>query len=78
MFGTLRATGPEQRQTVLPPSAIVEEYGKGTVFRERAPGQFERRESHARPARCDVVPVRQGVAPATEVVIDGALLLKDR
>jgi cobalt-zinc-cadmium efflux system membrane fusion protein len=78
MFGTLRATGPEQRQTVLPPSAIVEEYGKRTVFRERAPGQFERREVTLGPPAGDVVPVRQGVAPGDRVVIDGALLLKDR
>ena len=78
MFGSLRAVGSELRQTVVPLSAIVEEYGKRTVFRERAPGQFERREVTLGPPAGDVAPVRQGVAAGDRVVVDGAMLLKDR
>jgi cobalt-zinc-cadmium efflux system membrane fusion protein len=78
MFGSLRATGSELRQTILPLSAVVEEYGKRTVFRERGPGQFERREVTLGPPAGDVAPVRQGVAPGDRVVVDGAMLLKDR
>jgi cobalt-zinc-cadmium efflux system membrane fusion protein len=78
MFGSLRVSGPQLRQPVLPLSAVVEEYGKRTVFRERAPGQFERREVTLGPPAGDVAPVRQGVAPGDRVVVDGAMLLKDR
>ena len=78
MFGSLRASGPRLRQPVLPLSAVVEEYGKRTVFRERAPGQFERREVTLGPPSGDVAPVRQGVEPGDRVVVDGAMLLKDR
>src|SRR5262249_15184947 len=59
MFGNLSAAGPLLRQTVLPLSAVIEEYGKRTVFRERTPGQFERREVMLGPPAGDVAPVRQ-------------------
>jgi cobalt-zinc-cadmium efflux system membrane fusion protein len=78
MFGSLRVSGPQLRQPVLPLSAVVEEYGKRTVFKERAPGQFERREVTLGAPAGDVAPVRQGVAPGDRVVVDGAMLLKDR
>ena len=78
MFGSLRATGPAVRQPVLPLTAVVEEYGKRTVFRERAPGQFERREVTLGAPAGDVAPVRQGVGLGDRVVVDGAMLLKDR
>ncbi|HXJ83568.1 MAG TPA: efflux RND transporter periplasmic adaptor subunit [Candidatus Methylomirabilis sp.] len=78
MFGSLRASGRPVRQAVLPLSAVVEEYGKRTVFRERAPGQFERREVTLGPPRGDLAPVQQGVGPGDRVIVDGAMLLKDR
>ena len=77
MFGSLRASGPRLRQPVLPLSAVVEEYGKRTVFRERGPGRFERREVTLGPLG-SVAPVRQGVGLGDRVVVDGAMLLKDR
>jgi len=78
MFGSLQAAGPRARQAVLPLSAVIEEYGRRTVFRERAPGQFERREVALGPPAGDVAPVRRGVEPGDRVVVDGAMLLKDR
>jgi membrane fusion protein, heavy metal efflux system len=78
MFGTLRASGPRLRQPVLPLSAVVEEYGKHTVFLERGPGRFERREVALGPPAGDVAPLRQGVEAGDRVVVDGAMLLKDR
>jgi membrane fusion protein, heavy metal efflux system len=78
MFGSLRASGPRRRQPVLPLSAVIEEYGKRTVFRERAPGLFERREVVLGASAGEVAPVRQGVEPGDRVVVDGAMLLKDR
>jgi len=78
MFGSLRAAGSPRRETVLPLSAIVEEYGKQTVFLERGPGQFERREVTLGPPAGEVAAVRQGVVPGDRVVVDGAMLLKDR
>ena len=44
MFATVHHSGAPRMMPVLPPGAIVQEYGRSTVFLERAPGQYERRE----------------------------------
>jgi multidrug efflux pump subunit AcrA (membrane-fusion protein) len=62
----------------LPPAAVVQEYGRSIVFLERASGQYERREVTVGPALGDRVPVLSGVRPGERVVVDGAMLLKDR
>jgi membrane fusion protein, heavy metal efflux system len=78
MFGTVRHSGPPKHMPVVPPGAIVQEYGRDTVFLERAPGQYERRQVTAGPSESDRVPVLSGLQPGDRVVVDGAVLLKDR
>jgi len=77
MFGSVRHAGRLTRMAVLPPGAIVQEYGRSTVFAERSPGHFERRRVTLGPVAGDRVPVLEGVQPGDRVVVDGAVLLKD-
>jgi cobalt-zinc-cadmium efflux system membrane fusion protein len=78
MYGTVRHGGAMRAGPVLPASAIVQEYGRATVYLERAPGQYERRAVNVGPPVGNRVPVLDGVAPGDRVVVDGAILLKDR
>jgi cobalt-zinc-cadmium efflux system membrane fusion protein len=78
MFGTVRHSGALKKVPALPSAAIVQEYGRSIVFLERASGQYERREVTVGPALGDRVPVLSGVQAGERVVVDGAMLLKDR
>ena len=78
MFGTIRQPGPKRPLPVLPPAAVVLEYGRSVVFVERAPGQFERREVSTGTHNDTVVAITQGVQAGERVVVDGAVLLKGR
>jgi len=78
MFGTIRHSAALRSLPVVPRSAIVQEYGKAVVFVERAPGQFERRDITPGSATGNNVPIMAGVQAGDRVVVDGAVLLKDR
>jgi cobalt-zinc-cadmium efflux system membrane fusion protein len=78
MFGTVRHAGTARKVPVLPPGAIVQEYGRSTVFVERAPGEYERRQVTVGPPVSERLPVLSGVQVGDRVVVDGAVLLKDR
>jgi membrane fusion protein, heavy metal efflux system len=78
MFGSVHHAGPSKKMPILPSSAIVQEYGRSTVFSERAPGQYERRQVTVGPPAGDRLPVLSGVQPGDRVVVDGAILLKDQ
>jgi cobalt-zinc-cadmium efflux system membrane fusion protein len=78
MFGTVRQAGTPRAVPALPPEAIVQEYGRSTVFAERAPGQYERRPVTVGRPVGERVPVLAGVQAGDRVVVDGAVLLKDR
>jgi len=78
MFGTMRHAGPRRRVALLPPAAVVQQYGRTVVFRERTPGRFERQEVRIGWRRGDAVAVVDGIAAGERVVVDGAVLLKDR
>jgi cobalt-zinc-cadmium efflux system membrane fusion protein len=78
MFGTVRHAGAMKSVPVLPVAAVVQEYGRSTVFRERAPGQYERRLVSVGAPAGDRVPVLDGVDAGDRIVVDGAILLKDR
>ena len=78
MFGSVRQAGTPRRVPVLPAEAVIQEYGRSTVFAERAPGQYERRPvTLGRPVG-GRLPVLSGVQAGDRVVVDGAVLLKDR
>jgi multidrug efflux pump subunit AcrA (membrane-fusion protein) len=78
MFGSVRQAGTPRMVPVLPAEAVVQEYGRSTVFAERAPGQYERRPvTLGRPVG-ERLPVLSGVHAGDRVVVDGAVLLKDR
>ena len=78
MFATMRHAGDARPTPVLPVGALVQEYGRPNVFLERAPGRFERREVVVGPRAGDFLPVLSGVRAGDRIVVDGAVLLKDR
>jgi membrane fusion protein, heavy metal efflux system len=78
MFGTIRHSGATRTLPVVPLTAVVQEYGRAVVFVERGPGTFERRELTLGPRTGNSAPVLAGVKPGERVVVDGAVLLKDR
>lgn len=78
MFGTVRHSGSLKRMPMLAAGAVVQEYGRSIVFLERAPGQYERRRVTVGPPVNDRLPVLGGLQGGDRVVVDGAMLLKDR
>jgi cobalt-zinc-cadmium efflux system membrane fusion protein len=78
MFGSMRHAGVARRVPVLPMAAIVREYGRSMVFVERTPGHFARREVELGARTGSRVAVLSGVSVGERVVVDGAVLLKDR
>jgi membrane fusion protein, heavy metal efflux system len=78
MFASVRHAGTLRELPVLPAGAIVREYGRTVVFVEKAPGQYERRPVTVGPRVGDAVAVLAGVQSGQRVVVDGAMLLKDR
>src|SRR5882724_2138196 len=76
MFGSLRLLGPKRMVPVVPPGAIVQEYGQSLVFVERKPGQFERRQVSTGLRVGAAVAVLSGVQTGDRVITDGAVLLK--
>ena len=78
MFGTLRHVASRRRAPVVPLASVVQQYGRAVVFVERATARFERREVVLGAREGDRVAVLSGVTPGERVVVDGAILLKDR
>ena len=78
MFGTLRHVASRRRAPVVPLASVVQQYGRAVVFVERAPARFERREIVLGAREGDRVAVLEGITPGERVVVDGAILLKDR
>jgi len=78
MFGTLRHVASRRRAPVVPLASVVQQYGRAVVFVERAIARFERREVVLGAREGDRVAVLSGVTPGERVVVDGAILLKDR
>ncbi len=78
MFGSMRHAGAPRVVPVLPLAAVVREYGRSMVFVEQAPGRFTRREVQLGARTGTRVAVLGGVGVGERVVVDGAVLLKDR
>jgi membrane fusion protein, heavy metal efflux system len=78
MFGTLRHVASRHRAPVVPLAAVVQQYGRAVVFIEREPARFERREIVLGAREGERVAVLRGVTSGERVVVDGAILLKDR
>jgi len=78
MFGSLRHAGAARRVPVVPLAAVVREYGRSVVFVEQGPGRFARREVELGARAGTRVAVLRGIAVGEPVVVDGAVLLKDR
>jgi type III restriction enzyme len=76
MFGTMHLAGPPQRFPVVPPAAIVQEYGRSEVFVERARGQFERRIVTTGVRTTGLVAITSGLEADSRVIVDGAMLLR--
>ena len=78
MFGSMRHAGSPRLVPVLPLAAVVREYGRSVVFVEQAPGRFTRREVELGARAGTRVAALGGVSIGERVVVDGAVLLKDR
>jgi len=78
MFGSIRHAGARRRVPVLPLGAVVQQYGRAVAFVERAPGRFERRDVVLGARMGERVAALKGVEAGERVVVDGAVLLKDR
>jgi membrane fusion protein, heavy metal efflux system len=78
MFASVRHAGTSREMPILPAGAIVREYGRTVVFVEKAPGQYERRQITVGPQVGDAFAVLAGLQAGQRVVVDGAMLLKDR
>jgi membrane fusion protein, heavy metal efflux system len=75
MFARVRCSGPSRSVVTVPPGAIVRDERRTTVFVERKPGEFERRDVTLGPRREDTVVVTRGLASGDRVVVDGTMLL---
>jgi len=78
MFGSVRHSGDLHTLPALPTTAIIQEYGRSTVFIELVPGQFERRSVTLGLRQGDIVPVLSVLRAEDRVVVAGSMLLKDR
>jgi cobalt-zinc-cadmium efflux system membrane fusion protein len=78
MFGTIRLAGPQRRVPVLPLGAVVQQYGQTVAFVELGPGRFERRQVVLGARTGERIAALKGVEAGERVVVDGAILLKDR
>ena len=78
MFGSIRHAGARRRVPVLPLGAVVQQYGRAVAFVERAPGRFERRDVVLGARMGERIAALTGVEAGERVVVDGAVLLKDR
>lgn len=75
MFARVRYTGPARAVVTVPAAAIVQDEGRTSVFVERAPGEFERRDVGVGPRRDADVVITSGLATGDRVVVDGTMLL---
>ena len=78
MYGNIRHGGKTRSTPALPPSAVLQEYGRPIVWVERSPGTFERREVTTGPRVGDLVPVLGGLQAGERVIVDGGVLLRDQ
>lgn len=78
MFGTLRHATARRETPVVPLASVVQQYGRTVVFVEHEPASFERREVVLGARVGDRVAVLRGVTAGERVIVDGAILLKDR
>jgi membrane fusion protein, heavy metal efflux system len=62
----------------VPLASVVQQYGRAVVFVEREPARFERREIVLGPRVGERVAVLKGITMGERVIVDGAILLKDR
>ena len=75
MFARVRYAGPARPVVTVPPGAVVQDERRTTVYVERVPGQFERREISLGPRHDDAVVVSNGLVAGDRVVVDGTMLL---
>jgi len=78
MFGEIRHSHGSQTLPVVPATAVLEEGGGAAVYRERAPGVFERVRVRVGAPVDGEVPVLSGLKPGDRVVANGGVLLKGR
>ncbi len=77
MFATVTLKGPERSQVVLPPSALLMNNDRTTVFVATAPWTFERRTVDPLLEDRPAVAIRSGVKAGEQVVVKGGILLND-
>ena len=78
MYGSVRHAGMTRSTPAVPPSAVLQEFGRPMVWVERAPGQFQRREITAGARAGEMIPILAGLQAGERVVVDGGVLLRDQ
>ncbi|MGC8761789.1 MAG: efflux RND transporter periplasmic adaptor subunit [Bryobacteraceae bacterium] len=78
MFGTVHLAEQTEPRPVVPASAVFAYAGRPCVWREAAPGVFERTGVETAPPIGDRIPVLSGLQAGDRVVVDGVMLLAGR
>ena len=78
MFGRIRHSHGTRRLACVPASAVVHGQGAAWVLLENAPGRFERVRVKPGDAGNGVIPILEGLKEGDRVVVDGAVLLRER
>jgi RND family efflux transporter MFP subunit len=77
MFGTIRVVRAVRPVVVVPEAAVLREGASASVYRQTAPGHFERRAvTVGRDADPQRLEVTSGLAPGDTIVVRGAELLR--
>lgn len=77
MFGRIRLLGAQAVKPVVPATSIVEREGEKVVWRETAPGTFERTPVTIGQRSDERIAILTGLKSGDKVVIDGAMLLPE-
>ena len=76
MFGEIRHDETFRTVPVVPNASVVQREGRTSVWRERAPGDFEAVDVTIGRSSGGVTPLLSGIQAGDRVVIDGVMLLE--
>lgn len=78
MFGRIRHLEPAKPTPALPVEAVIQGEGRNIVYVEQSKSRFELREVTLGYRFGNRVAILSGVTPGERIVVDGAMLLKNR
>ncbi|HXJ37973.1 MAG TPA: efflux RND transporter periplasmic adaptor subunit [Bryobacteraceae bacterium] len=78
MFGRIRHVESVKRLPMVPVAALVQGEGQTIVYRQKAPGEFERVPVELGVRNGDQVAITSGIKAGDTIVTDGVMLLKEQ